>query len=147
MIGVGPPPPYANIEPLLQQYYSQAIQTLLTSLEKTLDEGLGLTQKVDGRQLGVEFDIDDLIWMDSATRSKAAGEGIRSGMAVNEVRRKFHGLPRVDGGDVVMLQEQNHSLEALAALDEAAIQQAKQPTPATLSPATTTTSRRRAWPG
>jgi HK97 family phage portal protein len=125
MIGVGPPPPYANIEPLIQQYYSQCIQSLLTALETCLDEGLELP-----KPYGTEFDINDLIWMDTGTRAKAAGEGIRSGMTVNEVRKRYQGLPGVEGGDVVYMQEQNHSLEALAAIDEAKIRAAEQPPPA-----------------
>lgn len=124
MIGVGPPPPYANVEPLLQAYYAQCLQSLITSMEKCLDEGLELP-----KPYGTEFDIGDLIWMDTGTRTKAAGEGIRSGMSVDEVRKRYYGLPGVTGGDVVYMQQQNHSLEALAALDAATIRQSQQPTP------------------
>lgn len=129
MVGIGPPPPYANVEPLLQQYYSQCLQSLITSLELCLDEGLGLSEKIDGTQYGVELDIKDLIWMDTATKMTAAQNGIRSGMTVDEIRRLYHGLPSVKGGDVVYMQEQNHSLEALAALDKAKIEAAKNPQP------------------
>lgn len=130
MIGVGSPPPYANFEPLVQAYYSQCIQSLLNALEACLDEGLGLNEKIDGKQYGTEFNIDDLIWMDSGTRTKSAGEGIRSGLSVDEVRKRYHGAARVAGGDVVYMQEQNHSLEALAAIDKAKIRAAEQPPPA-----------------
>lgn len=129
MVGVGPPPPYANIEPLLQAYYAQCLQNLIVNLEKSLDDGIGIAEKVNGTQYGTELDIADLIWMDAATRTKAAGEGIRSGMSVDEVRRRYYGLPGVTGGDVVYMQQQNHSLEALAALDAATIRQSQQPTP------------------
>jgi HK97 family phage portal protein len=137
MVGVGPPPPYANVEPLLQAYYAQCIQSLLVNAEKCLDKGLGLMKKIDGRQLGVEFDISDLIWMDTTTRMTAATNGVRAGMTVDEVRHKYHGLPSVKGGNVVYMQEQNHSLEALAALDKAKIRAAEQPPPqpAALPPA------------
>jgi HK97 family phage portal protein len=118
MIGVGPPPPYANIEPLLQQYYSQCIQSLLNAMELCLDEGLGLSEKIDGRQLGTEFDIDDLIWMDTATRTKAATDSIAgSGMAPNEARKKYLGLGPIPGGKSAYMQQQNYSLEALAKRD------------------------------
>ena len=40
LVNIGPPPPFANVEPMLQQYYSQCIQSLLTSFELSLDEGL-----------------------------------------------------------------------------------------------------------
>lgn len=127
LVDIGDPPPYANFEPLLLKYHSQCIQSLTTNFEKSLDRGLGLTDKVEGRQLGTEFDIDDLFWMDTDTKTKAAGEGLRSGMTVDEVRRRYHGLSRVKGGDVVYMQEQNHSLAALEANDKILIQTANAP--------------------
>src|SRR5678815_4316739 len=120
MIGVGPPPPYANIEPLLQQYYSQCIQSLLNAMELVLDEGLGIAERLpDGRQYGTEFDIDDLIWMDTTTRTKAAVDSISgSGMSPNEARKKYLGLGPIKGGQSAYMQQQNYSLEALAARDK-----------------------------
>jgi HK97 family phage portal protein len=118
MIGVGPPPPYANIEPLLQQYYSQCIQSLLTNFETCLDEGIGIAQKIDGRQFGTEFDIDDLIWMDTATKTKAALDSIGSAaMSPDEARKKYFGLGPIKGGQSAYMQQQNYSLEALAERD------------------------------
>jgi HK97 family phage portal protein len=118
MVGIGPAPPYANVEPLLQQYYSQCLQSLIINLETTLDEGLGLHEKIEGRQFGTEFDPDDLIWLDTATRTKAAADGIASaGMKINEARKKYYGLPPVEGGDSVYLQQQYFSVAALAERD------------------------------
>jgi HK97 family phage portal protein len=119
MIGIGPPPPYANIEPLLQQYYSQCIQSLLTNFEMSLDEGLGILAPLsDGTQYGTEFDIDDLIWMDTATKTKAAGDSIGGGgMSPDEARRKYFGLGPVTGGHTPYMQQQMFSLEALAQRD------------------------------
>lgn len=117
MIGVGPPPPYANVEPLLQQYFSQCLQTLIVGCEWKLDEGLGLIEKIEGRQLGTEFDINDLIWMDTATKTTAAQTSIKAGMTPNEVRKRYHGLARVTGGDAVYMQQQDYSLAALAERD------------------------------
>ena len=79
LIGVGPSPPYANAEPLMQAYFSQCIQSHLTNLEQCLEEGLGIDEPINGTQYGIEFDIDDLIWMDTATRTKAASDGIKGG--------------------------------------------------------------------
>jgi len=119
MIGVGPPPPYANVGPLLQQYYSQCLQSLITSLELTLDEGLGISERIEGTQYGVEFDIDDLIWMDAETRTKAASDSISgSVLSPNEARRKYIGYGKTPGGNSVLSQQQNYSLEALAKRDE-----------------------------
>jgi HK97 family phage portal protein len=112
-------PPYANSEPLVQQYYSQCLQTLMTAIETCLDEGLGLlTPTSGGVQYGTEFDIDDLIWMDTATRTKSASEAIGGGgMSPNEARAKYYGLGPVKGGQSPYLQQQNYSLAALAERD------------------------------
>jgi HK97 family phage portal protein len=115
MIGVGPPPPYANVEPLLQAYYAQCIQSLITALEKCLDEGLGLG--MPDNRYGTEFDIDDLIWMDTATKTAAAKDGIVGGLSFNEVRKKYYGYGPVKGGESPMSQQQNYSLAALAKRD------------------------------
>lgn len=113
MVGIGPPPPYANIEPLLQQYYSQCIQSLLNAFELCLDEGLELP-----KPYGTEFDVNDLIWMDTAAKTKALSDGIGSGgMSPNEGRKKYIGLGPVEGGDTPYLQVQNYSLAALAKRD------------------------------
>jgi HK97 family phage portal protein len=134
MIGVGPPPPYANIEPLLQQYYSQCLQSLITSFELSLDEGLGISTPIDGTQYGTEFDIDDLIWMDTATKTAAAKDGIGAGgLSPDEARKKYFGLGPIEGGNTPYLQEQYHSLAALAERDAAGVLIPKPP-PAVVAP-------------
>jgi HK97 family phage portal protein len=135
MIGVGPPPPYANVEPMLQQYHAQCLQTLITSLEMSLDEGLGLP----GTTYGTEFDLDDLIWLDTATKTKAAADAIGSGaMSPNEARRKYFGLGSVKGGDTPYMQVQNYSLRALDARDQTdpLVPQPPPPAPAPVPPPT-----------
>jgi len=115
MIGVGPPPPFSSVEPMQQQYYSQCIQSLITCFESSLDEGLGL----GATDYGTEFDIDDLIYMDTATKTKAASEAIGAGaMAPNEARKKYFGLGSVKGGDTPYMQQQNYSLAALDERDQ-----------------------------
>jgi HK97 family phage portal protein len=110
MVAVGPPPPYANIEPLVQQYYSQCLQSLFINLEQSLDAGLELP-----KPYGTEFDPDDLIWMDSASKSKAATDGIGSGgMSPNEARERYYALGPVPGGDTPYMQQQYWPLTQLA---------------------------------
>ena len=115
-IGVGPARTYNNIEALDAQYYSQCLQIHIESIELCLDDGLEL--KGD---LGTEFDLDGLLRMDTATKVKAAAEGVKAGfMAPNEARAKFD-LPPVQGGDSPYLQIQNYSLAALDKRDQAAV--------------------------
>lgn len=115
LVDIGPPPPYANFEPLLLKYHSQCIQSLTTNCEKSLDKGLGLTEKINGKQFGTEFDIDDLIWMDTATRVTSANTSIGSGgMSPDEARKKYFGLGSVPGGDTPYMQQQYWPLKQLA---------------------------------
>jgi HK97 family phage portal protein len=110
-------PPYANSEPLVQQYYSQCLQCLIVALETALDYGLGLVD-VPGHTYGTEFDIDDLIWMDTSSRTKAATDAVVGGvLSPNEARAKYFGLGAVAGGDTPYLQQQMFSMAALAERD------------------------------
>ena len=113
MVGLGPVPPYGSVEPLLQAYYSQCLQSHIINFEAALDEGLELP-----KPYGTEFDITDLIWMDTTSRTKAAGEGIGGGaLSPNEARKRYYGLGPVAGGNSPMVQQQYFSLEALAERD------------------------------
>lgn len=118
LVDIGPPPPYANFEPLLLKYHSQCIQSLATNFEKSHDKGLGLVDRIDGKQYGTEFDIDDLIWMDTVTRVESATKAIGSaGMSPDEARRKYFGMGPVPGGDTPYMQQQYWPLKQLADRD------------------------------
>ena len=107
--------PYANHERLLQMYYSKCLQDLIVALETSLDYGLGLVD-VPGKTYGTEFDIDDLLWMDTATRTKAATDAVTGGvLSPNEARAKYFGLGRVAGGESCYMQQQNWPLVDLGA--------------------------------
>ena len=127
MIDSSQQPPYANSEASALQYHSQCLQTHLTAIEAALDAGLELPSPY-----GTEFDLDDLIWMDTATKTKAAHDAIAAGaMSPNEARFKYFGLGPVPGGESPMAQQQYYSLEALAMRDLSA------PAPPTPQPAPT----------
>lgn len=111
MISVGPPPPYANIEPLNIQYYSQCLQSLIENLELCFDEGLELPAPY-----GTEVNLNDLLRMDAATKTSAASAAISSGgMAINEARRKFFDLGPLPGGHTPYMQQQYFPLDQIAA--------------------------------
>lgn len=110
MVGVGQAPAYNNIEALNAQYYTQCLQILLESIELCLDEGLAT-----GETLGTEFDLDQLLRMDSATMMDVL-EKSKGKMTPNEQRKRIN-LGKVAGGDTVYLQEQDHSLEWLSRRD------------------------------
>ena len=129
MVSVGPPPNYNNIEALNQQYYAQALQSIVESIELCLDEGLEYP-----KPYGTEFDLDDLLRMDTATliASEKSADGIKT---PNESRRRL-GLPPVTGGDTVYRQQQDYSIEAIHRRDQEA------PAPSSLIPARTQTTDR-----
>jgi HK97 family phage portal protein len=118
LIGVGELPRGVQLESVWQMYHSLCIQSLITNFEDALDEGLGLTTPTAGTQYGTELDIDDLIWMDTATKTKAAADAIGAGaMAPDEARERYFGLGPVEGGDTPYMQQQMFSLKALAQRD------------------------------
>jgi len=113
MVGVGPAPTYNNIEALNQQYYSQCLQILIESMELCLEEGLSVLDA--GYE--IEYDIDALLRMDSATKMKTVTDGIKGGVYTpNEGRLTFNKKP-LPGGNTVYLQDQDHSIAWLAERD------------------------------
>jgi HK97 family phage portal protein len=115
-------------EQKIQRYYSQCLQSHVANFETCLDEGLELPA-----YLGTEFDVDDLIWMDTTTRTKAASEAIGAGaLSPDEARAKYFGLGTVKGGDTPYMQQQYFALAALAQRDsEQPFAKTTPPVPAT----------------
>ncbi len=112
-VGVGSTPTYQNAEILNQIYYSDCIQVQVEGIEALLDEGLGIA----GAGYSTEFDLDDLLRMDSATQVKTLNDAVGGGwMSPNEARKKRN-LPAVTGGETPYLQQQNYSLSALSQRD------------------------------
>lgn len=121
MIGVGDRPAYDNVQSARLDYYSICLQKLMKAVVDCMDEGLGM----DGKNIGVEFDIDDLMRMDLLSQMDVL-EKSKGKLTVNEQRKRLNQSP-VEGGDTVYLQEQDHSLAWLAKRDAQPIEQ---PTPA-----------------
>jgi HK97 family phage portal protein len=117
-VGVGQMPAYNNIQALNVEYYSQCLQVLIESIELCLDEGLGM-----GESIGTEFDTDNLLRMDSVTQMDVL-EKAKSVMTLDERRKKIE-LKRVTGGNTIYMQQQDHSIEAIAARDAQLIAQAE----------------------
>ena len=109
-IGVGDLPSYNNVQALNVEYYSQCLQKHIEDIEAVLDEGLAT-----GDKLGTEFDLDNLLRMDSVTQMQVLKESAGI-LSPNEMRAKLDRI-KVEGGDSPMVQQQNYSLEALAKRD------------------------------
>jgi HK97 family phage portal protein len=119
-IGVGEMPTYNNIQSLNVEYYAQCLQSLIESAELCLDEGLEMREGI-----GTEFDLDGLLRMDSVTQMDVL-EKAKSVMTLDERRKKID-LKHITGGSTIYLQQQDHSIEAIAARDSMLIEQAKNP--------------------
>lgn len=100
------------------RYYVDALHTLIEDAETCLDEGLGY----DGVSVGTEFDTDSLWRLDSLTQMEVL-ERSKSVLTLDERRAKLDRKP-VDGGATIYLQQQDHSIEAIAARDKLLIDQA-----------------------
>jgi HK97 family phage portal protein len=111
-IGLGAMPTNNNVQALNVEYYSQCLQSLIEAAELCFDEGLEMAA-----DLGVEFDVENLLRMDSVTQMNVLKEGIGAAIySPNEARAKLD-LPPVEGGETPYLQQQNYSLSALARRD------------------------------
>lgn len=121
-IGIGQMPSYNNIQSLNVEYYAQALQKLMEDFEACVDEGLNVKPG-----LGIEFEIDGLLRMDSVAQMDVL-EKARSVMTLDERRKRLDLLP-VTGGDTIYLQQQDHSIEAIAARDKLLIDEANAPAP------------------
>jgi HK97 family phage portal protein len=106
-------PSNLSIEAQQQLYLNDCLQSLIEDLEQCLDLGLALP----GYQR-CEFDLGDLLRMDSAQQADATAKLVGAGvMAPNEGRARFN-LGPVAGGDSPMIQQQNWSLEQLSRRDK-----------------------------
>lgn len=97
---------------LITTYYTDCLQIHIEQMELCLDNGLQLAP-----DRGTEFDLDNLLRMDTESLFKSNSEAIGGGwMKPNEARFRANYAP-VIGGNSPMLQQQNYSLEALAKRD------------------------------
>ncbi|MFD1199574.1 phage portal protein [Brucella gallinifaecis] len=109
--GVGSMPTNNNVQSLNIEYYTQCLQVLIESIELCLDEGLGT-----GEGVGTDFDTDNLLRMDTATQMDVLDKA-KSVLTLDERRRRLE-MPKLPtGGNTVYLQQQDHSIEAIAARD------------------------------
>jgi HK97 family phage portal protein len=135
-IGVGPLPSYNNVQALNVEYFSQCLQKHIEDIELCLDEGLGIGEgiSINGQVYGTEFDIDNLLRMDTVTQITTLKDGVSSAIyAPNEARARMS-LPPVKGGEAPFLQQQNWPISKLADRDPPEAKPSEQlpaPNPAT----------------
>lgn len=111
-VGLAPIPSNNNIEAVNQMYFTDCLQARVTAIQNVLNDGFGFDNTQSFR-----FDIEALMMMDSKTKMEVA-TGLRKGgvYKIDESRRMFNKAP-VEGGDTIYLQQQDHSIEAIARRD------------------------------
>lgn len=113
-VGVGAIPAGQKVEDLNRIYYSDCLQGLMDAIQDLQTVGLRLDSPKEGRTYAVQFDLDDLLRMDTATYANTIKILIDASiMSPNEGRKRFN-LPPVDGGEAPLSQQQNWSLAQLA---------------------------------
>lgn len=122
-IGMAPLPANGNAQAANIEYYSSCLQSLIEAIETCLDEGLGM----DGVEMGTEFDIASLLRMDTATQYDVAAKA--KGIKTLDEQRQMIGVGKVDGGATIYMQQQDHSLAAIAARDSQLIDGVANPPP------------------
>jgi HK97 family phage portal protein len=110
--GFGPLPANSNVEQVMALYYSLCLSKYVLQFEECMSLGLNV-----GIRNRVQLDEDTLLRMDKSAKYKAISEGIRGGFLAPNEGRKMDNRKPIDGGNTVYLQEQDHSLAALAARD------------------------------
>lgn len=113
-VQLGPIPTGMKVGEVNLIYYTDCLQSLIEQFEAVMDDGLALPPGYETR-----LDVDGLTRMDPALQAeiltKLVGGPI---MAPNEGRKKID-MPPLTGGNSLFMQQQNYSLEALAARDAA----------------------------
>jgi HK97 family phage portal protein len=125
----GAPIMAGSAEELNLQYYGDALQPLIESMESVLNAGLELPSTMH-----IELDISGLGRMNSEAQTRTLVDGVKGGILTrNEARARLNQQPK-EGGDELMAQQQDYTLPDLAALRErervAAVQQPVQAAPA-----------------
>jgi HK97 family phage portal protein len=112
-LGLGQRPAYNSAAQLDAEYFASCIQSLIEDAEACLDRALGIGKRAG---LQTEFDIDNLIRMDTGAQAATTTSMVRGGiMSPNEGRARFN-LPPLVGGDTIYLQQQDVPLSVAAAV-------------------------------
>lgn len=105
MVGVGPAPSGKKPGELKQDYYDECLHVLIEEFEACLDDGLALPVQYQSW-----LDLDVLLRMDEATQVETVTKGIQGSLFTINDGRKRMGLPPLEGGDTVYLQQQDFPL-------------------------------------
>ena len=141
MIGLGAAPHFATgVEPLLQLYYSQCLQSLLTNFEQLYDEGVGLANPINGIAVRRRDSISTIScgWTRRRKPRRPPTRSARARWRPTRPGGSTSASGPVTGGDTPYMQQQMFSLKALATTRRRAIRLPNRPPRPPAAPATPT---------
>lgn len=112
-IGLGQLPGSANVATMNQIYFADALQKYIEDFEWAMDDGLSLPANY-----GIEFKIDNLLRMDQEAQARVDKELVGAKIKTPNEARKRYNLKKLEGGDDLWGQQQDHSLAALSRRDQ-----------------------------
>jgi len=119
-----------NVESLINFWLATGLSSFMENLERSFDAAFGLSASEY-----IELDERALLRMDYKLRIEALTKAIQGGVMSPNEARIAEGLPPVEGGDTVFLQQQMVSIDLLEELHAATIKSRTAPPPAPAAPA------------
>jgi phage portal protein BeeE len=113
-VGIGNMPVQSTVESLNIEYYGQALQRLIEDAESCFDRGIGLAN-----DLGVEFDLDGLLRMDTPSKVNAMRDAValqsspRTRRAGNSICRQLRAArARISSNKILALRLSKRDAQA-----------------------------------
>ena len=94
----------SGIQQIVQGFYKFGLKPYLTRYQSSMEANL-LTPLERGK-IAIRFDVSELLEPSKADRIKSGKEGVTGGLFTPNEWRKTEGLPPIDGGDKVIVQQQ-----------------------------------------
>lgn len=102
----------SGIQQIVEGFYKFTIRPYLERYEASIEKNL--LPKAERGKIKSEFDFSSLLRGDDKTRTEVAASSVSGGLkTINEARKDLDGLPPVEGGDKILMQQQMTPIEEL----------------------------------
>lgn len=114
IVGIGTIPAGLKTDDITNTYYQFALQGHIEAMESLLDEGLDITKNADGKQLGIELDLEPLLRMDVSKQAEVETKLVGGKIKTPDEARQRFSLAPTGGGNTLWGQNQDYPLGMLA---------------------------------